>query len=206
MIHRICENLSILRKSGSVHGIELLFDSFLLFLRLFSISYRLTAFCSDPTTRSDMVDIYCVLQLVALLVCVFLPVPNSVGCFIAAYVLFEIYLNLFNIVFIGKFSKINAPPVSVERSLLLLLLNAFDVVLAFTLFYRHWMRLSTGCAFYGACLVLGTIGTPPLPDTGEGRPLIILQIFLDLLLIVLFLSSFAGQIGLFQREDRNQTE
>jgi hypothetical protein len=56
-------------------------------------------------------------QLLALLILLCFDLGPVVDLFIAGYILFDIYLNLFNIVFIGKIRAINAPPVSVERSI-----------------------------------------------------------------------------------------
>ncbi len=122
------------------------------------------------------------------------PVANSL---IAGYVIFDIYLNLLNIIFIGKIRAIDAPPVSIERSILLLFMNVLEVVLAFTIFYRDWLKLSTMDALFNAILVLGTIGYPNAA-TGGLSLLVALQVLLDLLLIVLVISSFVGQVGLFR--------
>jgi hypothetical protein len=189
------------RPDREVHGLELLCDTVLLALRRLSISYWLRCFLPGPddprhTTRDNAIDGYCVFQLLALLILIpgcFGPVVDSV---VAGYILFEIYLNLFNIVFIGKIRVINSPPVSIERSLLLLFLNVFEVVLAFGILYRDWLKLSTVDGFFKAVLVLGTIGYPQA--SGWWVVLIALQVLLDFVLVVLVFSSFAGQVGLFR--------
>ena len=185
-----------------IHGIELVFGLVLLGLRFLSLSYWLRPILPTPKSpkhkwRDNVIDIYCIIQLVVLLILLVWSFGSIWNSVIGTYILFEIYLNLFNIVFIGKIQEINTPPSSVERSLLLLIMNVIDVVLAFSVFYRDWFDLSKLDAFFQAVLVLSTIGYPS--STGKLALIVSLQIFLDLVLIVLFVSSFIGQIGLFSK-------
>lgn len=196
------KDIQQLWRKRSVHGLELIFDTILLALRYLSISYWLRTFLPAPedprhTVRDNAIDAYCVLQLLALLVLLANPFGAILNSVIAGYILFEIYLNLLNIVFIGKFRDINAPPASVERGILLLSLNVLEVVLVFGVAYRDWLGLSTVDGIFKAVLVLGTIGYPEAP--GNFVLLVALQVFLDLLLLVLIVSSFVGQISLFAR-------
>jgi hypothetical protein len=197
-------------KARPVHGLELIFDTVLLALRYLSVSYWLRTVLPSPrhprrTIRDNTIDVYCIIQVVALailLVGTFGPIVDSV---IAGYILFETYLNLLNIVFIGKFPEINAPPASVERSILLLMVNVVEVVLAFGVLYRDWLGLSRVQGIFNAILVLGTIGYPQVH--GRLVLLVALQVFLDVLLLVLVLSSFVGQLGLFSgNRNRNQLQ
>ncbi|MEX0804113.1 MAG: hypothetical protein WD688_12475 [Candidatus Binatia bacterium] len=194
-------NVRSLWRDRQVHGLELFFDSLLLVLRFLSISYWIKTLLPDPTDsrrRDNAIDVYCVAQLIILLVILpfgFGPIADSI---ITGYILSDIYLNLFNIIFIGKIRSINAPPVSIERSILLLFINVLDVVLAFSIFYHHALGLSPMTAFFKAVLVLGTIGYPE-NATGFWVLLVSLQVFLDFVLIALVFGSFVGQVGLFQR-------
>ena len=202
MIAEIRDHLKTLwRPDSEIHGLELFWDTALLLLRFLSVSYWLRSRLPHPhdprhSLRDNVIDGYCVFQLLLLLVLLpsgFGTVVNSV---ITGYVLFEIYLNLLNIVFIGKIRAINAPPASVERSILLLLLNVLEVVIAFAVLYRDWLKLSTVEAFFKATLVLGTIGYPEA--SGWWVLLVALQVLLDFVLVVLLLGSFAGRVGLFR--------
>jgi len=121
---------------------------------------------------------------------------------IVGYVLFDIYLNLLNIVFIGKFSEINQPPLSIERSILLLMVNVVEIALAFGILYRDWLGLSTLKGVFKAILVFGTVGYPQ--SSGNLVLLVALQIVLDVLLLVIIVSSFVGQLGLFSNGKRRQ--
>lgn len=195
--------LGTLWRDPHVKGLERLFDTLLLLLRLVSLSYRVKAFLPEPDSprravRSSVIDGYCVLQLIVLVILVsarFGPVMETI---IAGYILFDIYLNLLNIIFIGKIREINAPPASIERSILLFFMNVLQVVLAFAVFYQHWLGLSVMDAFFNAVLVLGTIGYPP-GATGWLCLLVSLQVLLDLVLLLLILSGFVGQVTLFRR-------
>ena len=207
MSEAVFENVRILWRDPRAKGLERLFDTGLLLLRLLSISYHLKRFLKGPRQhlRSGVIDSYCVFELVVLVVLLAADYGPTAERVISAYVLFEIYLNLFNIIFIGKFPAINAPPASIERSILLLFLNVLQVALAFAVFYEHAFRLAAVDAFFNAVLVLGTIGYPT-EATGWCGLLVSLQIFMDLVLLVLLLSSFAGQVGLFRRDDAPQSD
>jgi hypothetical protein len=186
----------------NIHGVELVFDLILLGLRILSISYWLRTILPTPESpnhklRDNVIDIYCIFQLAVLLILLVYSFGVFWNSIIGGYILFEIYLNLFNIVFIGK----NAPPSSVERSILLLILNVIDVVLAFSVFYRDRLDLSRFDAVFQAVLVLGTVGYP-YSCSGNHASIVILQIFLDFVLIVLFVSSFIGRIGLFEKDKK----
>jgi hypothetical protein len=203
MTEAVSINLRTLWRDPRIKGLERLFDTLLLLLRLLSLSYLLKRFLPEPDSprravRSSVIDTYCVLQLIALVILVsssFGPVIETV---IAGYILFDIYLNLLNIIFVGKIQEINAPPASIERSILLLFMNVLQVILAFAVFYHHWLGLSGMDAFFSAVLVLGTIGYPP-GATGWLCLVVSLQVLLDLVLLLLILSSFIGQVTLFRR-------
>jgi hypothetical protein len=193
-------------KVEDIHGIEFVFDPILLGLRFLSISYWLRIKLARPGSpnlhwRNNIIDIYCIIQLTLLLLLLVYPLGIIINSLIGGYILFEIYLNLFNIVFIGKIRTINAPPSSIERSILLLILNIIDVVLAFSVFYQDWLDLSRLDAVFQAVLVFGTIGYPS-SCSGNYTFIVPLQIFLDLILIVLFISSFIGRIGLFENNHK----
>lgn len=201
-------NIQTLWREGQVYGLELVVDLLLLILRYLSISYWLRARLPEATepkraVRDIVIDAYSIFELIVLLVLLlanpFGPVLNTV---IAAYILFEIFLMLLNIIFIGKFGGINAPPASVERSILLFGLNVLQVVVAFFIFYRDWLGLSSVDAFFKAVLVLGTIGYPKV--SGNLVLVVALQVFLDLILIVLLIGSFVGNLSLF-RERRSRS-
>lgn len=201
MSEAVFENIGILWRDPRAKGLERLLDTALLLLRFLSISYYLKRFLSGPRRRwrSSVIDLYCVVELAVLVVLLAGDWGPRTEQVLTAYILFEIYLNLFNIIFIGKFPAINAPPASIERSILLLFLNVLQVGLAFAVFYAHAFRLTPVNAFFRAVLVLGTIGYPP-EASGWSGILVSLQVFMDLVLLVLLLSAFVSQVGLFRRD------
>lgn len=210
MSEAIKVHLRALWNNHSIKGIELLFDTILLLLRYISISYHLRRILpgADSPNRAVgtyAIDAYCVLQLIVLLTLVLTRFGSFTETIIAGYILFEIYLNLFNILFIGKIREINAPPSSIERSILLLLINVIQVVLCFAIFYHHWLGQSNMDSFFYAMLVLGTIGFPT-GAPGWPRLLISLQILLDLVLLLLNLTYFVSQIPHSRKnKETNQT-
>ena len=213
-------------RSGQIHGLELLFDTTVLACRYVSLSYWLKdrwlhRFLNRYTRidernpqrrvwRDNLIDSYCVLQFFILLllligdhhaltVCGYRVFINS---FVAAYIVFEIYLNLFSIFFLPRQrdlgpataddepAAVNEPSTRIERSVLLLLINVLQVALAFAVFYRDFSpKLSPAKAFFNAILVLGTVGySDEVPML-----LVALQVFLDLLLLSMILGSLVGQ-------------
>jgi hypothetical protein len=186
-------------RNEEVYGLEFVFDSLLVFCRCFSLSYWIRDPFERPLRakqRTWIIDFYCCAQLATLLGLLAWSNIRGLNTALSTYILFEIYLSLFNIVFIGKFSAINYAPTSIERVILLMFLNVLQVVAAFAVLYRSWSTpgSSTSEALSQAVRVLGTVEAPAHP-----RLLVDLQILLDLLLLVIFLASFAGQVGLFRR-------
>lgn len=191
------------RAKADVNGIERLFVSSILLLRVASSSYWLrdclpSARGDRRWVRDNAIDLYCVAQALVLLVLLAAWAQSLFAVLIAAYILFDLFLVLANVIFVGKFPELQAQPASVERSIILLLLNLIDVVLAFAIFYRYTLGLGTSSAVFQAALVLGTIGYPPGLQ-GNAQLLVVCQVGFDLILTVLLLSSFVGQLGLFRR-------
>jgi hypothetical protein len=216
--------------ADQIHGIELVFDTVVIALRHISLSYwskdcwlnkylnwrRISDDRRRRIWRDNLIDTYCLLQLFALWAVLFLflsPAPGWWGkfvlCFLAGYILFEMYLNLFSIFFLPRQkeigtpklsdspSAINEPSTSVERSILLLFVNVLQIVLAFAIFYKISKPcLTPSDAFSAAVFVFGTVGTP----NGALPLLVALQIFLDFLLVASILASFVGQAGPFAKK------
>ena len=208
--------------TGEIHGLELLVDIAILALRYISFSYYLKDIwlnllldyrkIGSPSQRriwrDNVIDSYCVLQFIVLLVLLACDHHSLIARFVAAYIIFEIYLNLCSIFFLrsqkmlgsrtaaDEASAVNEPSTSVERSILLLFVNVLQVTLAFAIFYRDARpELSPGRAFFEALLVLGTVGYP------EGFAfLIALQILLDLFLVAAILGSLIGRAGPFAKK------
>ena len=192
------------RAKPNVYGIERLFVSAILLLRLASSSYWFRSYL--PSARGDRrwvrdnaIDLYCVVQVLALVVLLVVWARHLFAVWIGAYILFDLFLVLANVIFVGKFPDLQARPASIERTIILLLLNVLVVVFAFAIFYRYTLRLGISSAVFHATLVLGTVGYATGLQ-GSAQLLIACQIGFDLILTVLLLSSFVGQLGLFRRD------
>lgn len=209
-------------KADQIHGIELVFGSCLLALRYISFSYwskdvllkwllewrDISDQRSRRVWRDNLIDNYCLLQLLVLFVILCWFAWSATGWFVATYILFEIYLNLFSIFFLSRQRRIgppkpsdrllavNEPSTSVERSIILIFVNVLQVTVSFGIFYKKVMPgLTPSGAFANAVLVLGTVGTP----SGAPPLLVASQIGLDFLLVALILGSFVGQAGPFAK-------
>ena len=211
-------------RSGQIHGIELVVDVLVLACRYLSLSYwlkdrwlrsfldRYTRLADeDPkrrVLRDNLVDLYCVFQAVILLVLLLRSSRTLANSIASAYIVFEIYLNLFSIFFLPRqlhFGRattaddpaaVNEPSTHLERSVLLLLINVLQVAMAFAVFYRDMKpTMSATTAFFNAVCVLGTVGY----SNDAPALLVVLQVFLDLLLLSMILGSLVGQGGPFSK-------
>jgi hypothetical protein len=183
---------------SKVAGIEKWARRFLYFLRILSISEHLSFFIigtnySRKEYRRDLwiTDLYVVGKTIFVALLAFLPERLlAAGAWIVSYLLAEMYLALLNVVFVRTLP--NERPISIPRSLLLLILNAFQIIVTFALYYRIVLSLDPGAAIASSFQVFGTVGHPAR-DSGHGSYLVALQIALDFVFIAILLASFVGQ-------------
>jgi hypothetical protein len=83
------------------------------------------------------------------------------------------------------------PARCLATALLLLILNAFQIIATFALYYRIVLSLDPGAAIASSFQVFGTVY--PVNDSGHGSYLVALQIALDFVFIAILLASFVGQ-------------
>lgn len=184
-----------------IGGLERLLAVWLVFTRLLSLSWWLRSPFGDPSSggtrshRDIVVETYVICVLGLLIQLLRQPV-NSFAVAVGAYMVFELYMGLFRILLLGKHPGVNAPTGSFERSLVLLYINAVEVVIAFALFYAYVMRISSKEALLQSALVFGTVGYPQASSVAY---IVVTQIFLEVILVVFFIGTFAGQVGLFSR-------
>jgi hypothetical protein len=115
----------------------------------------------------------------------------SVG--LAGWFLASTIIVLFNVLFLSKLPFIG-PPRSPHRTLILFMVNVIQLVLAFAIFYRFALpKLSNMDAVFNALLVFGTIGYPKGANLVVGS-----QIFLDFVLLAVFLAFVVGKLGNWQ--------
>lgn len=213
-------DIKVFRKTPEVWGVEKWFDLLLLWLRFGSFSYWMKEYIaaadslsSSPNKqnrkkRQDIaVEKYILIQLTAL--CVWF-VNIYAGVLVAIYVWYELFLNLFAIVFIAKGiglkndidESVAEKSSSSERSLLLALVNMIQIVWVFAIFYKtNDSGLSYAEALFSSALVFATIGHP-----GDAYWLVMFQIFFGFAFIAVFLSRLAGQVGLAAHPDKKKKE
>jgi hypothetical protein len=181
-------------KSTEVDGIEKGVCVLLQGLRIILIAHWLT----NTWVGIEKYVLAKLAVLLAILLLLFIvPLDNLwvavVVSFVPGYLLFELYTVHFQIMFLSKL-KFVAPPKSVERSLLLFIFNAAELLIAFAIFYRGGFGLRVGEAITNAILVFGTIGYRN--DTG---PIVAVQILLNFLLLAIFLATLIGRVGPFEK-------
>jgi hypothetical protein len=170
---------------SKVAGIEKWVRRCLYFSRILSISEHLSFFIigakySRREYRRDLwiTDLYVLGKTIVVALLVFLPERLlAAGAWIVSYLLTEMYLALLNVVFVRTLP--DQRPISIPRSLLLLILNAFQIIATFALYYRIVLSLDPGAAIASSFQVFGTVGHP-VNDSGHGSYLVALQIALRL--------------------------
>jgi hypothetical protein len=201
--------LKDIRETKEVRGLEWLFVFFVHFLHVLTLSGWIK-FAFDPLVRpppeeelarrNKAIEAWVILELLVLLCAVFSPPP--VGLFrigIAAYLLYEILLNLCSIIFVGKLKSIYPPTASIERSLILFGFNIVQVIIVFAIFYEAAFDFTPRKAIFESALVFGTIGYPELDQASHWWWVVTLQIVTDLILLVVFLAAYVGGLGAFKR-------
>jgi hypothetical protein len=206
-------NLTAIRQTNKIRGLEWLFVFSVHLLHIITISGWIK-FALDPLTRppdreelacrNKAIETWVVFEFLTLLLLVLLPAP--IGCLrilVASYILFEILLNLCSIIFVGKLADVYPPTPSIERSLLLFGFNVLQVIFIFAIFYRATFGLKPQEAIFQAALVLGTIGSPTLDAAYDGWWVIAFQILTNLVLLVVFLAAYVGNLGAFKRTSKD---
>jgi hypothetical protein len=223
------EQLKDIREATNLRGLLRWFDIAVVALRQISISYRLKEVWLNHyldkreigklrdrrETRDLWIDLYSIVQL-AILTAVLSACPTYVPWsglgalrswillaleFVALYVLFEIYLNLFSIIFVPSRQylgpprpedtrNINEPSSSKNRSVLLFLVNVLQVCLVFGSFYLPFgHKMGAFKAFGSAVLLLGTVAIP------ECMPIWLIagQVLLNFVLVATLFATLIGR-------------
>ena len=178
-------------------GIEKWARRFVYFSRILWISEHLLFFVIGAKTSKEqyrrdlwITDLYVVGKTVVVALLAWLPESLlTAGAWIVSYLLAETYLALLNVVFVRTLP--DERPISITRSLLLLMLNAFQITLTFALYYRIVLSLDPGAAIASSFQVFGTVGHP-VNKSGAGSYVVALQIALDFVFIAILLASFVG--------------
>jgi hypothetical protein len=150
------------------------------------------------------VDGYVVLRaalLTGLLLC---PIKQSCSItFMATYFLLDILVYVSGVVFLAD---VYGRPLSSVRSLLLMLVNFGEVVLAFAVLHWQWGGLSvdlpsTVDAFYFSAVTATTLGDANIyPVTSSGKIRVLLQLGVSLVFISVFLSAALSRLEGVRKE------
>jgi hypothetical protein len=178
--------------TDEVRGIEKVFDLSIFALKIGTLSQIIQFFWGRRERGPGwFIDVYVLVATVVLIG--LLPWSDSlprVSAIIACYLLASTIIVLLNVLFLSKLSFIG-PVASHERTLLLLIVNVIQVVLAFAILYRGMLpHLSSWGAVFKTLLVFGTIGYPEGAEAVVGW-----QIVVDFVLLAVFLSFFVGRLG-----------
>jgi hypothetical protein len=208
-----CAILCKLRASKDVGGIEWLVVLLVHFLHITTVSGLIKIVCDPVDTiednaekksqqlsrRNRYIEAYVIIQFFALIVLLAIPQRVGVGsCLLASYFLYEMLLNLFSIVFVGKLEGIYPKTPSIERSLLLFGINVLQVIVIYAIYYRGSFNFDPLVAVVHSALVFGTIGHP-LGKELDGGIIVVTQIIVDFVLLAVFLSAFVGNLRAFRR-------
>jgi hypothetical protein len=157
---------------------------------------------SERRTRNKAIELYVILEFLVLATILwFSGDVQQYQCWVAAFILFEILLNLASIVFVGKLPNIYPATSSIERSLILFGINILQVIMTFAIFYRAQFGILPEKAVLISMLVFGTLGSPSIGDDFSGAHIVEAQVVVDFAMIAIFLSAYVGRLGAFRRLD-----
>lgn len=148
--------------------------------------------------RELSVDIYVLFKVIfPILILKYDLLQNRIWVFIMVWFMVETLIYVPALIFA---SDILARPRSYRRSMLLLFFNYLEVTLGFAVLYKtgHFMNQSFGHWFdavYFSVVTSGTIGFGDYyPVTPMGKALVVMQSFIYLIFVVLFLGIFSSQV------------
>ena len=183
------------RGAGNGGPVLFVFRLVLLSFKFGSASYWFNYSYRHLTPRP--VDFYCLFQVAALLLLLTFS-PSGWIVIFAGYVLGDMFLNIANIVFIGREYKIH----NLERSILLSCLSMISLLLGFGVAYRWTCSLRPVEATIAALHVLGTMEFPQWAGCESEFPIATsLQIFCNIFLLLVVFAGFVGQLR-FDEKDR----
>jgi hypothetical protein len=205
-------------KSSKVEGIERVVAIGLWHLYLYSLLFWITVRLATglegrQRSAERIVEWYAPARLGLSIVftILFPPILLWVVFPFLVYLLLELYVALLLIVFVSKYNISAVPGFhprrSIERLLILIILNVSEVTVVFALFYRLFLKQDPGgfVAIAYAIEVFGTVGTPPVSPTDGGLFTVAFHLVADFVLLAILLTMLVGRLSGSVAEDGPET-
>jgi hypothetical protein len=152
--------------------------------------------------RRTAAEVYVFVKAFILLLILFLGGSSHVVSFgFTAFVLSELLLYLFGLIFLHKFW---GPVTSLERSIFLMLINFLEIVVGFAIIYIYTSSISNGPdilsnpldALYFSVVTITTLGYGEFhPFTEAGKIAVILQVTFAVIFFAVMLGSIIGKFS-----------
>jgi hypothetical protein len=161
------------------------------------IYIRQSVFRRGQTIKNTLIEIYVLIKLIFPLALLYFDQShNPVGLSIATYFLLETFTYVSSLVLV---SDLHVETKSVNRSILLLLINYLEITINFALIYEGFDMLSTNAItgidhLYFSFVTSASLGFGDIyPVTQAGKVLVCFQTFVLLVFVVLFINHFGSK-------------
>jgi hypothetical protein len=186
----------------NLNGIEWLTAHVLSTLRLLSVSFLiknvfLTRDAEGKKTHDVFTEFY-VLGVFALLIAILVcsNFTDRWPIVVAIYFLAESIDSLAVGVMLKKLPS-SQSPISIERSLILLLVNAAEITVGFSVIYRVLLPVEPDLALFYAVSVFATIGAPP-----GGHGIVVAQVACNFVFLAVFVATYVSSLGSLKTIDK----
>ena len=201
----------------SLTYLERVFMIVLLWGTYLSLSHLLRKFFINKEEESQLIEIYAFCKLLLMLVVLCLPIPFPFTLLIAVLVFAGIAESLvvhLRVIFVDRYSK-DWALYSYNRSLILLFLNYFEMVIGFAYVYLHFTLVGhSDCgtpiatvweALYFSVVTITTLGYGDMhPISCYGRFFAALEPIMGIVLLILVLGLFFVEIGRQKTKDHQK--
>jgi len=191
-------SLDCIYNTNELSGLERVIAWISYATRILSIPFwLLIPFEVESETASEKnhqwLEVYLVFEFLILVVVLASATRHPrISSVLEIYFLLHIYFALFDIVFVSKLRRMQRPVISVERSLFIFIINAAEIVVAFSVFYSIVFCYGFGKAILTSLMVFATVGHPltDLPGPEWGGTLVAAELLCDFVFVAIFLSAF----------------
>ena len=155
----------------------------------------------DKEKRTQFSEIFVLLRLVALIFLVFFPFDSLLFFVIVVYILIGVFNYPLYIIFVEVYGE-DWSPRSLNRSLMLLLINYIEILIGFAALYLYTGTIGDMCrvpisksldAIYFSSITITTLGYGDFtPLNGKGRMLVSVEAIAGMIFTVLIIAIFVG--------------